>query len=188
LKYEKIVKKIMFSKKKNIDKLSPPDEEEFKKLVELLPEIVSRTDKELKITFLNKNGLKITGYTKKDIKKGLNIFDLIKEDDKSRARKNIKKILENKIIGLNEYTIVRKDGSFFQVLANSNVIEDGNGSFSGLRIVAMDLTEKNKIKKKLMEEEQKYKLLAENVNDIIFVQDMNLNIKYASPSANKIFG
>jgi len=89
---------------------------------------------------------------------------------------------------LNEYTILRKDGSFFHVLANSNVIEDGNGSFSGLRIVAMDLTEKNKIEKKLIEEEQKYKLLAENVNDIIFVQDMNLNIKYASPSANKIFG
>ncbi len=89
---------------------------------------------------------------------------------------------------MNEYTILRKDGSFFHVLANSNVIEDGNGSFSGLRIVAMDLTEKNKIEKKLIEEEQKYKLLAENVNDIIFVQDMNLNIKYASPSANKIFG
>jgi len=48
---------------------------------------------------------------------------------------------------LNEYTILRKDGSFFHVLANSNVIEDGNGSFSGLRIVAMDLTEKNKIEK-----------------------------------------
>jgi hypothetical protein len=49
----------MFSKNKNIYKLSPPDEEEFKKLVELLPEIVARTDRELKITFLNKNGLKV---------------------------------------------------------------------------------------------------------------------------------
>jgi len=113
---------------------------ELKKLVELLPEIVARTDREFNIIFLNNYGLKATGYTKGDIRKGLNVFEVIKKEDKSKAKENIEKILKRQRIGLNEYTAVRKDGSNFQILANSNVIEDDDGAFLGLRIVAMDLT------------------------------------------------
>jgi len=181
------IKKII-SKQRDKNKVSLEDEIEFKKLVDLLPEIVARTDKELNIIFLNKYGLKATGYTKDDLRKGLNVFKVIKEEDKSEARKNIKKILKKQKIGLNEYTIVKKDGSNFQVLVNSNVIEDDNGTFLGLRIVAIDLTERKKAEEKIKESEQRYQFLAENVNDIIFVQDMNLNIKYASSSATKFFG
>lgn len=176
------------SKKSNKNIISLENKIEFKKLVELLPEIVARTDRELNIIFLNNYGLKATGYTKGDIRKGLNIFEVIKEEDKSKARKNIKKIIKRQKIGLNEYTIARKDGSNFQVLANSNVIEDDDGAFLGLRIVAMDLTEKKKAEEKIEESEKKYQFLAEMVNDIIFVQDMNLNIKYVSSSATKLFG
>ncbi|MBC8386911.1 MAG: PAS domain S-box protein [Actinobacteria bacterium] len=176
------------TKQSDKNKVSLENEIEFKKLVELLPEIVARIDKELNIIFLNKYGLKATGYTKDDLRKGLNVFKVIKEEDKSEARKNIKKILKKQKIGPNEYTIVKKDGSNFQVLANSNVIEDDNGTFLGLRIVAIDLTEEKKAEEKIKESEQRYQFLAENVNDIIFVQDMNLNIKYASSSATKFFG
>ena len=176
------------TKQSDKNKVSLKNEIEFKKLVELLPEIVASIDKELNIIFLNKYGLKATGYTKDDLRKGLNVFKVIKEEDKSEARKNIKKILKKQKIGLNEYTIVKKDGSNFQVLANSNVIEDDNGTFLGLRIVAIDLTEGKKAEEKIKESEQRYQFLAENVNDIIFVQDMNLNIKYASSSATKFFG
>ena len=180
--------KKIISKQSNKNKVTLEVEIEFKKLVELLPEIVAKTDKELNITFLNTYGLKATGYTKEDIRKGLNMFEVLKEEEKNKATKNIEKILNRQKIGLNEYAIVRKDGSNFQVLANSNVIEDDNRNFLGLRIVAIDLTEKKEAEEKLKESEQKYQFLAENVNDIIFVQDMNLNIKYASPSATKIFG
>jgi len=161
---------------------------EFKKLVELLPEIIVRTDKDFNITFLNKHGLEIIGYTNKDIIKGLNIFEVLKKKEKSKARKNIKKLKNRQKIGLNEYAVIKKDGSSFSVLANSNVIEDSSGNFSGLRIVAMDLTEKKNSEEKFKENEQKYQLLAENVSDIIFVQDMALNITYASPSAFKVCG
>ncbi len=33
-----------------------------------------------------------------------------------------------------------------------------------------------------------FKMLTENVTDVMFIQDMNLNIVYASPSAEKMFG
>lgn len=174
--------------KSNESIVSLEDKIEFNKLAELLPEIIVRTDKELNIIFLNDFGLEATGYTKEDIKKGLSVFEVIKEEDRCKAKKNIKKIMERQKIGLNEYTITRKNGSDLQVLVNSNVIEDNKGAFLGLRIVVMDLTEKRKAEEKIKESEQRYQFLADNVNDIIFIQDMNHNIKYASSSATKLFG
>jgi len=88
---------------------------EFKKLVELLPEIVARTDREFNIIFLNNYGLKATGYTKEDIRKGLNVFEVINKEDKSRAKKNIEKILKRQRIGLNEYTLVLHSTSSFPI-------------------------------------------------------------------------
>ncbi len=181
------IKRIV-SKQSNKNKVSLEGEIEFKKLVDLLPEIVARTDKELNVIFLNKYGLKATGYTKEDIKKGLNVFEVIKDEDKHKARKDIEKVLKRQKISLNEYTVVRKDGSNFQVLVNSNAISGNDGAFLGLRIVAIDLTEKKRTEEKIKESEQRCQFLAENVNDIIFVQNMNLGIEYVSPSATRLFG
>jgi len=40
----------------------------------------------------------------------------------------------------------------------------------------------------LQESEIKYRLLAENMQDVLFIQDMDLNFTYISPSAEQLFG
>ncbi|MBD3346783.1 MAG: PAS domain S-box protein [Chitinivibrionales bacterium] len=40
----------------------------------------------------------------------------------------------------------------------------------------------------LKESEEEYRLLAENMPDVLFIQDMNFNITYTSPSVEKVFG
>ncbi len=40
----------------------------------------------------------------------------------------------------------------------------------------------------LIRAEEKYRFLAENVRDVIFIQDMNLHITYVSPSVTDLFG
>jgi PAS domain S-box-containing protein len=46
----------------------------------------------------------------------------------------------------------------------------------------------NRQSEQLFEREQKYRMLAENMNDVLFIQDMDLNITYISPSVEKMFG
>lgn len=50
------------------------------------------------------------------------------------------------------------------------------------------LQENQKITRALRESENKYRLLADNVDDVIFIQDMNLNYTYVSPSVKNLIG
>ena len=54
--------------------------------------------------------------------------------------------------------------------------------------IMLEITNYKKIEEALKESEKKYRLIAENVTDVIFRQDMNLNIIYVSPSAAHLFG
>ncbi len=48
--------------------------------------------------------------------------------------------------------------------------------------------ELKKVKDKLEQSESKYRLLAENISDVVVVQDLNLNIEYISPSVEELTG
>ncbi len=54
--------------------------------------------------------------------------------------------------------------------------------------VARDITERQKAEMALKESEAKYRLIAENMSDVISIMDMNLQFTYVSPSINRLTG
>jgi PAS domain S-box-containing protein len=65
---------------------------------------------------------------------------------------------------------------------------DKEKKLAGIIALSHDITERKRSEEVLKESENKYRLLADNVNDVIFVLDMNLNYTYVSPSVKYLRG
>jgi PAS domain S-box-containing protein len=85
-----------------------------------------------------------------------------------------------------EEQVITKSGEIRDVIINATTFElEGKKLIQG---TFHDITEHKKTDEKLKENEKKYRLLTENITDVIYIQDMNLNVTYASPSVKKLSG
>src|SRR5207247_8779757 len=86
-----------------------------------------------------------------------------------------------------EGQIIRKDGSLAWVEVSASNIEQ-NVQVGGGRGVVRDVTAGKRADEALRESEGRYRLLAENSTDVIWVRDLNLRLTYISPSVAKLRG
>jgi len=67
-----------------------------------------------------------------------------------------------------EWTCVKKNGETFPVNLTINALLDAEGSIDGFLCIAMDITEKKRSEKALAESERNYRLLIDNIPNIVF--------------------
>ena len=109
-------------------------------------------------------------------------------DDMARLRQAVEAAVTNGTPYELELRAIRKDGET-RVCAARGITEMALGGrpfrlFGSLQ----DITDRKLAEEDLKESENKYRLLADNVNDVIFVLDMNLNYTYVSPSVKILRG
>jgi PAS domain S-box-containing protein len=67
-----------------------------------------------------------------------------------------------------EWTYVRKDGYPFPVDLSINPLRNAEGAISGFLCIAVDITEKKRSEQALKESERNYRLLIDNIPNIVF--------------------
>ncbi|HTY75158.1 MAG TPA: PAS domain S-box protein, partial [Candidatus Nanoarchaeia archaeon] len=91
-------------------------DKEYRELADSLPDIVFEADARGNLTFVNRRAFEITGYSREEFEKGINILQLIPAEDKQKVIENMRKALAGESYPPSEYRIIRKDGTIFDAL------------------------------------------------------------------------
>jgi len=162
-------------------------EERYRQLCDSLPQVVFETDIFGKFTFANRIAFDLFGYSREDLRTGLDAIEMLIPKDRDRAQQNIRRILSGEKSGNNEYTALKKDGSTFPVLIYSSPITIRRSDI-GLRGVLVDLSEFKKVQNALLESESRYRNIVENLNDMIWEVNEKLIYTYVSPQSLGVLG
>lgn len=118
-------------------------------LVEMLPEVVIKTDTEGTIKYANKAALELFDYSREDFYNKLNIFRLLSSEETDRAKNNFDRVLDGEKLGSVEYKAQKRDGEKLSVLMSMSRTFDSKGNTIGSIGIIVDITERKKAELKI---------------------------------------
>jgi diguanylate cyclase (GGDEF)-like protein/PAS domain S-box-containing protein len=175
------------TERKRMEAALQDSDERYRALFDHSLDLVYLYDFEGRFIDANDAALNLLGYAKEEIH-SLNFASLLSEDQLPFAFKTLQEIQATGIQkNLAEFRLRHKNGSEVYIETHGSVIIS-DGKPVAIQSIARDVTERKRAEEKLKESEKQYRLLADNVHDVIFVLDMNMNYLYISPSVKVLRG
>jgi len=160
-------------------------EKQYRMVVENAKESIIISQNE-KVVFVNSAAIGMMGYSK-EILTSKSFIDFIHPDDCNMVvDHHIRRIKGEEVPPVYPFRVIAQDGTVLWCELNATVIQ-WKGKPATL-VFLNNITERKRADEELKENERKYRLLADNIQDVIFVLDMNLSFIYVSPSVKRLMG
>lgn len=169
-------------------------ERRYSLLAESIVDVIWILDTDLRLTYLSPSVERLRGYAVEDVMtQGLD--QILTPDSLRKAlglmkaeltgKKNLKERFK---LGTVVLGMTHKGGGTVWTENKVTLLYGPDGYPAGLMGVTRDVTERRKMEESLRDSERRYRLLAENITDVIWVSDMNMNRTYVSPSGKSLQG
>ncbi len=161
-------------------------DKKFEAIFQCSPDVITITDASSgSLLDVNDSFLQLTGYSKKEVigssTKELNIWGSM--EDRERIVKQLK---SGANVDKVELSFRTKSGELRQMLFSSRLIE-----VDGRQLIIAnthDVTDHNVTEEKLLESEEKYRIILEDMEDVYFEVDIRGNIAFVNTSSCKKSG
>ncbi|HUN54674.1 MAG TPA: PAS domain S-box protein [Smithella sp.] len=164
-------------------------EEKYRTILENIEDGYFEVDLTGKFTFINDTVSRVMGYTKDE---------LIGMDNRQyTAKEDLKEVFQayNRVYTTGDpikefcWQITSKDGSKKYIAGSISLIKNSSGKPTGFRGIVRDTTERRQNEELLRESEKRYRLLADNITEHIWIMDLySMQTIYISPSVEKMYG
>ncbi len=134
--------------------------------------------------------LAVTGYAPAEFAAHASLwFDLVPVEHRALVNEHWTAALAGKLVPALEHRIRHKDGSIRWVRGTLVPRLDAAGKLVAFDGLVQDVTESKRMESDLRESEARYRLIAENTGDVIWLLDLAANrFSYVSPSLVKLCG
>lgn len=112
-------------------------------------------------------------------------LQMIHPDDRADVLKAIRSPQANRHL---EFRICRADGSVRELVSDFRADVDERGVVVRSYGTAQDVTEHRRAERERAASERRYRLLADNANDLITLLTSEMTVRYASPSIRRLLG
>jgi len=164
-------------------------QEMLKIVMDSIPQFIAWKDKKLVYLGCNTNFIKLM-----DLEDGKDIigktdFDLgWGEEYAYTSRVNDMRVIENDMADLHVIESWNNHNRNIWFDINRIPLHDSQGNVVGILLTYEDITERKEVDLKIQESEEKYRLISENINDLVFILDTNGKFVYCNESFKKIMG
>lgn len=175
------------SERKKSEKRLHESEKRYRDLTELLPQTIFEMDTLGNLTYLNATAEKVFGYSRSDVRNGLNLSQLLQPGELKKAREQMQRLLRGEAGTGLEYQALKKDGALVHIAVhNMPVMRDGE--HAGWRGTVIDLTERIRMEEALRKSEKKFRSIAENASDFIFIKDRSRKYVFVNQAMKDLVG
>jgi PAS domain S-box-containing protein len=183
------------TERKAIEKAKEESEKYYRLLAENTSDVVTIFNMNMNPVWVSESVQRATGYTPEEQKK-IPVNKRMTPESLKRAIAHHINEIEKEKAGISssdspfnlELEVYRKDGSTLWTENRFRFIRDSNGKAINVIMEARDISERKKAEAALRKSENAYQLLAENTNDVISIFDIDLTLRWTSPSNERLTG
>src|SRR5215204_6893823 len=158
------------------------------RLLDAVGQAIIATNPQGTMIYWNRAAEELYGWSKEEVM-GRPIVEVTLSEEMLERAEEIMSELRAGRSWSGEFVVQRKDGSTFPAMVTDTPVHDEQGNLEGIIGVSTDITEIKKMEE-LRRSEERFRLLAENAQDLIYRYRLKPTpgFEYVSPSATAIIG